>query len=496
MKNKVTLLNMVSGLVLQFITAISGFILPKIILMYFGSEANGLVSSLTQFLSYINLVEGGVTGVIAANLYKPLVERNISKVSAILVTSNKFYRKIGTVYIAYTVVLATSYPLIFHTEFSFSYIFALTLILSLGLLIQYIFSISLKTLLNTDKKTYIVNFTQSVIVILNLVLSVISIHVYPSIHIFKLINGILFVLQPLVFGAYIKKNYSINWKAKSNNELIKERWDGFTVNLAAFIHGSTDVTVLTIFTNLKIVSVYNVYSLVLMSVNQLINAIIAGITATVGHAYARRDFKELNQKLDIYEYVVFILVFFIFTVTALLITPFVQIYTHGVKDANYYQPTFGLFFVIAESIYMVKMPHLNLAYAANRFKEITLPAFIEAGLNIVLSIIFVREYGLVGVAIGTSIAMTYRMAFHVYYTSKIVPGRVQSIFYKKLLIFTGTSIVGYLLCSVVLPLTKLSVVNWILYALYYSIIVGILLGLVSLVFFKEELSFFRKYLKN
>ena len=261
---------MVSGLVLQFITAISGFILPKIILMYFGSEANGLVSSLTQFLSYINLVEGGVTGVIAANLYKPLVEQNSSKVSAILVTSNKFYRKIGTIYIAYTVVLATSYPLIFHTEFSFSYIFALTLILSLGLFIQYIFSISLKTLLNTDKKTYIVNFTQSVIVILNLVLSVISIHVYPSIHIFKLINGILFVLQPLVFGAYIKKNYSINWKAKSNNELIKERWDGFTVNLAAFIHGSTDVTVLTIFTNLKIVSVYNVYSLVLMSVNQLI----------------------------------------------------------------------------------------------------------------------------------------------------------------------------------------------------------------------------------
>ena len=92
--------------------------------------------------------------------------------------------------------------------------------------------------------------------------------------------------------------------------------------------------------------------------------------------------------------------------------------------------------------------------------------------------------------------MTYRMAFHVYYTSKIVPGRVQRIFYKKMLIFTGTSIVGYLLCSVVLPLTKLSVVNWILYALYYSIIVGILLGLVSLVFFKEELSFFRKYLKK
>ena len=72
MKNKATLLNMISGLILQLFTLVSGFILPKIILIYFGSEVNGLVSSLNQFLSYITLVEGGITGVIVANLYKPI----------------------------------------------------------------------------------------------------------------------------------------------------------------------------------------------------------------------------------------------------------------------------------------------------------------------------------------------------------------------------------------------------------------------------------------
>lgn len=51
MKNKTTLLNMISGLILQFFTLVSGFVLPKIILIYFGSEVNGLVSSLNQFLS-------------------------------------------------------------------------------------------------------------------------------------------------------------------------------------------------------------------------------------------------------------------------------------------------------------------------------------------------------------------------------------------------------------------------------------------------------------
>ena len=95
MKNKATLLNMISGLVLQFFTLVSGFILPKIILTCFGSEVNGLVSSLNQFLSYITLVEGGITGVIIANLYKPIVEQDNNKISSVLVTADRFYKKIG-----------------------------------------------------------------------------------------------------------------------------------------------------------------------------------------------------------------------------------------------------------------------------------------------------------------------------------------------------------------------------------------------------------------
>lgn len=67
-------------------------------------------------------------------------------------------------------------------------------------------------------------------------------------------------------------------------------------------------------------------------------------------------------------------------------------------------------------VYLVKFPHLNLAYAANKFKELTRPAYTEAILNIVISIVLVRKLGLIGVACGTMIAMTYRMIFHIKYT--------------------------------------------------------------------------------
>lgn len=496
MKNKETLLNMLSGLVLQIFTIISGFILPKIVLSFFGSEVNGLVSSLNQFLSYIALVEGGVTSVIIANLYKPLVEKDRKKLSSIMVTANKFYRKIGFIFIVYTLILASLYPIFFNINFGYLYVFSLTLILSVNLLIQYMFSLSLKTILNADKKGYIVNFTQSFIVVCNVIFALISVYIYPSIHVLKLISGALFIIQPLIFGKCVRDRYEIDWTAEVNNLLIKDRWNGFAINIAAFIHNSTDVTILTIFTNLKIVSVYSVYSLVSSGVKQLINACLTGIAHTVGQAYAKKDYEELNKKMDIYEYVVFILVFFLFTVSALLITPFVKIYTKGVTDANYNKPIFGILLIISEVLYLVKLPHLNLAYSANKFKEITKPAFIEALLNIIISLFFVKKFGLIGVTIGTIIGMTYRMMFHVYYTSKIVSGRIQSIFYKKIFLFTITAVVGFCICTFLIPITEITVLNWLVYAVIYSIIVGILLGIISITFFKKELKFFVRYLKR
>ena len=72
MEKRTISINILSSLILQFATIISGFILPRIILSSFGSETNGLVSSLNQFLNYVSLLEGGVSGVITASLYRPL----------------------------------------------------------------------------------------------------------------------------------------------------------------------------------------------------------------------------------------------------------------------------------------------------------------------------------------------------------------------------------------------------------------------------------------
>lgn len=56
-RGKKVVLNIITSLLLQVIILICGFIVPKLIITNFGSDVNGLISSITQFLAYISLLE-------------------------------------------------------------------------------------------------------------------------------------------------------------------------------------------------------------------------------------------------------------------------------------------------------------------------------------------------------------------------------------------------------------------------------------------------------
>lgn len=495
-KSKITLLNIMSSLIMQIVSVISALIVPRLILETFGSNANGLVSSISQFLNYISLVEGGITGVIAASLYKPLVDENNYKLSSVLATARSFYRKIGAIFIAYSIIIGLLYPLFVKTGYDYWYIFSLTIVLSIGLLLEYMFSLTFTTLLNADKRVYCVSITSSVLTIANIFLTLAVIKFFPDMILLKFANASLFALKPLVYGAYIKKHYDVDWSAKKDNSLISQRWSGFSINLAFFIHTSTDITLLTLFSDLNSVSVYSVYFLVISKISVLINALTSSLEPTVGQAYASNDECKLNEKMDLYEFIILFSVGFLFLMMGLLITPFVMIYTKGINDANYYQPLFGAIIVLAEATYLLRSPHVSLAYSANKFKEITIPAYVEAVINIIISILLLKKIGLVGIAIGTLAGMIYRGAFHVYFTSKLVPSRPQSFFYKKLLIVVGMCILCTCVCKIFFPIPDFSISSWLLYAVIYGVICILVFGLGSLCFFKKELVMLKNYIKR
>lgn len=479
--------NILASLVYQFLTIIYGLIVPQIVLRSFGSEVNGLVSSLNQFLNYISLLEGGLTGVILAALYKPLAVGNYQKVSGVLNAAKSFFEKLAIIFVIYTIILAIVYPLIVHTSFSWGYVFSLTIIISVSLFVQYFFSLTYRILINADQKGYIVYLTLMLFMVVNFLFTILAVCVWNEIHILKLLSAVAFLIQPIVFNAYVKKHYPLDENVAPDKDALAQRWDGFSQNIAFFIHSNTDVVVLTLMGTLADVSVYSVYLLVINALKTLVIAISSSLAPSLGNALATMSKEEVNKVFDDYEFGISFITVFIFTCGALLVTPFVGIYTKGIEDANYYQPLFGFLMMAAEGVYCFRDPYVNLAYIAGKFKDTAKYAYVESIMNIILSIALVSKFGLVGVAIGTLVSMLYRMCANMIYISKNIINRPVLKSMKCFIVFLCSIIISSGLTAILVHGEANNYIMWGFNAISTATIVMVTMLLFSLFFYKKSL---------
>lgn len=77
------MMNATASAIYQALVMLIGMITPRLLLVAYGSEINGLVSSVTQFVSYFTLVQAGLSGASIYALYKPLADKDEKKISAI-----------------------------------------------------------------------------------------------------------------------------------------------------------------------------------------------------------------------------------------------------------------------------------------------------------------------------------------------------------------------------------------------------------------------------
>ncbi len=488
MLKRVTFLNIISSILLQLITTVSGLVIPRTIITIFGSDVNGLLSSINQFLNCFTLMEGGVTGVILACLYKPVANYEFDKISGIISAAKIFYRIIGLTGAAYVLMMAIIYP-IFLSDYKFSYIYIFTLVLILGIniLVQYIFSLTYILLLKADRRIYLVAYIQMLVISLNTIILVVATRLYPNIHIVKLISGILFIMQPVLFNIVIRRKYKLDFYAKPNKEVISQRWNGFGQNLAAFIHINADVVLLTIFTDLSWVSIYAVYNMVAQGIKAIVIAVSSAIVPSIGNMLAKRGDKDINNAVSLYEFWIFVLSTVLFTCGILLIIPFVLIYTKGVYDANYNQPFFGVILLLSEYLYCCSEPYVNIAYAAGHFKQTSKYAYIEAIIKIFISVSLVKKYGLIGVASGTFFAILIRMVCQVYYLSKNITFRSMKFFLEKITFFLGISIIIIVLSNYIFDFSVNNLFKWVILAIQIMILSSIITLLASSIYFGDEI---------
>lgn len=494
-RGKKLALNTITSLILQLVTVVCGFILPRLILESFGSDVNGLVNSITQFLGVITLLDLGVGAVVQSALYKSLTEKDTDMISKIYVSANKFFRRLAEILLVYVVLLMIFYPLIVNKSFGHMYTALLIAAICISSFAQYYFGIVNSLLLNADQRGYIQYTAQIITLILNTIACYIVIKLGASIQIVKLTTSLIFLIRPFFLVLYVKKHYSINRKITYTEEPIKQKWNGMAQHFASYVLSGTDNIVLTLFSTLANVSIYSVYNIVILGVKNALLSMTNGFQSLIGEMLAKKETEKLNNFFGYVEWILHTGTTLIFGCTGVLLVNFVRVYTNGINDADYIQPLFAVLITVANAGHCLRLPYNILILAAGHYKQTQSNYIVAMILNIVISIATVKIWGLIGVSIGTLVAMAYQTVWMARYDSK----NIICWPFKNFLKQCGVDVITVLIASLVtfkIPMLSVSYISWFLLALEIFAIWLVIAVLANIVFYRERVSSMFKRIKG
>lgn len=434
MNNKKTKYNLLFGVLSQAVSIILGVILPRLFLTSYGSEINGLLSSVTQIYAYIALVEAGIGTASLQALYRTVGANDNNGTNAVLSAIHHYYKRTGGIYLICILLFAIAYPLLISSDIPYTTVILVIVFNGLGNVVNFFFQGKYKLLLQAEGKNYI---TINLNTIIHVVTNFAKIYLVTAGFDVVVVQAVAFIvnlLQMIYIGLYIKKQYLwIDLHIAPDYASIAQSKNVLVHQLSGLVFNNTDTIILTFVCGLKTVSVYSMYTLLFGMISTFLNTVTDSVSFVFGQTY-HTDRKRYIKILELYELYYMALVFALYTVANFFILPFLSIYTRGVTDIEYINVHLPYLFI---STYLLscgrKSSNLTINFAEH-FKLTQNRSVVEAVINIVVSLICVFRLGIYGVLIGTIAALLYRTNDMILYANKRILHRSPWKTYRRWLV--------------------------------------------------------------
>ena len=481
-------LNTSTAAIAELVQLICGLILPRLILRTFGSSYNGITSSARQFLSAVSILTVGITGATRVALYRSLADHDNAKTSAIIMATEKYMRKVGLVLLAFLCVLTVVYPLVKETGYTWFEVAPLIVAAGISASGRYFFGMPYATLLMADQSIYISYILTIIGNIMNVVISVILIKMGCNVQVVKLTSSCVLLAIPILRAVYVRKKYNLDRKCKPDYQAISMRRDVMAHSIANIVHDHTDIVVLTVFCDIKIISVYTTYNLIMNALKKMQRVFTTGSEAVFGNMWAKGEINKIRENLTYFEYIITAFAAVVFSTTMVMILPFISLYTKGVHDVEYILPAYALVITAAQMFYCLRTPYLTLVQGVGHYKQTKNGAYAEAAVNLVVSVILVQFIGIVGVALGTLIANIFRTVQYAVYIDNNLLHRGKMVFVKRIIwtCLNALIVVG-VAYSTASGFAYSGWSSWVITAIAVTLLSMAVTLLSSLIFYRQDL---------
>lgn len=417
-KGEKSFLNAVAALIQMAVTSIIGLFFNKTILSVYGSDYNGINSTVSQIINTLMIFEAGFSLASNVALFKPFSTKDYNGINEILSATKKRFIIIGLIVFLIGILLSMVYPFFATSAMPKITIGILMLTALIPITFNLSFSMKYRVLLLTDQKEYIISIITAVSYLVGNGLAIIFMRNGCSIVVARLIIMTFLLINYFLIIIICKKRYSfIDFSVTPNYKAIKGTNNVIVLKLTSVAYSSAPIIVLSMIPNLGAIlaSIYAVYKNIISVVRDTLTSITSSPRLSFGAVFSEGRIKDAEKLYSKYELVTCICVSIILGTTCLLFLPFVKLYTSGISDANYIDRLLAIIMLTTAAVEILHIPSGQMIQMKGDFKtsrSIQSIAFIVLIFSMIFGVYFFKLYGVVSSVLIAAIILAVCEIFY------------------------------------------------------------------------------------
>lgn len=406
MKNSIR--NILTGVVGYFFSVVFSFIGRTIFIRTLSAEYLGINGLFSNVLNMLSLAELGISSAIVYALYLPLTKKDEKTISALMNFYRTAYKIIGCVVAVIGCALIPFLPVIVgETPNIKENIYLIYVLYLFNTSSSYFFSYKF-SLLSADQKHYLVSGWSYIISYITTIVQIVILVTTHNYLVYLIIQFSSVLIYNIILSMitdkqypFLKKYHSERIDTKTKIELVKNVKALVIIKISGMLVTSTDNIIINIFNGLSITGITSNYTLLSNTINSVLTQIFNGITASVGNFNA---IKNDDEKYKLFNQINFLNFWFYGwsgICLVILSNPFIRI----IWGDEYVAPL-SIPLAIGINLYVLGMQNATWTFKStlglfNYGKYVLLGT---AGINLVLSCVLGKIWGVFGILIATSIA--------------------------------------------------------------------------------------------
>lgn len=404
MRTKNTIRNLIVAWCGQLTLLLCTFVSRSVFVKVLPAEYLGISGLFGNILSMLSLIDLGIGVSIAYYLYEPLANRDEQKLCQLMNYFKKMYTIIGVTVLILGASLTPFLEWFIKEKTTIPHIHLIYILYVLDSGLTY-FGVYKSSLINADQKGYVVSLYNNVIKVVQTLVAIILLVITENYFIYYSVTLVATVTYNIMITRKANRLYPFlaeNKKAVIDTQMkttIKHNIFAMMCHKIRYVFiNFTDNILISKLVSIVTVGLYSNYSMILINLNKVVAQVFNAMTASIGNYNVSESDEKKEDLLYTLLFMDFVIYNFCSICLFVLFNPFIELWL-----GDDYVMSQAVVFILVLNNYFQGMRKVVLSFkdACGLFQNDKYNALLEAFLNLVVSIVLAKYWGIIGIFIGT-----------------------------------------------------------------------------------------------